>query len=76
MGPPASRDSRKSAVRYIYRGLCNHNRIVLEEMSFGTALIFNNAYMDEDNILDQLYKCKYVRIFLSGTKNQFKSSLL
>ena len=71
MGPPASRDSRKSAVRYIYTGLCNHNRVVLEEMSFGTVLTFNNAYRDEDNILDQLYKCKYVRIVRSGTKNQF-----
>ena len=39
----------------------NHKRIVyLGDVVLDT---FNNAFRDEDNILDQIYKTKHVRIF-------------
>ena len=40
-------------------GLCNHNRIVLGDVVLDSV---NNDSRDDDNILDQIYKSKYVLI--------------
>ena len=42
------------AIKKIYTALCNHKRIVYP----GDVVLdrFNNAFRDEDNFLDRIYK--------------------